>query len=153
MLDHAHTPRRRLAAAFVVFSALVAGYAIPSAQQAPGKKVLGIEDYTKWRTITSQEISGDGNWVAYGQSQANTVPAEAKPVLHIVRVETNQHTEVANATGPIFSADSKWSGQLTYTLGRAEEIGGDLFSLDYVNVTDYPRHPTAAGTYGQQQGT
>ena len=41
------------------------------------------------------------------------------------------------------TADSKWSGQLTYTLGRAEEIGGDLFSLDYVDVTDYPRHPTA----------
>ena len=42
------------------------------------------------------------------------------------------------------TADSKWSGQLTYTLGRAEEIGGDLFSLDYVDVTAYPRHPTAA---------
>jgi outer membrane receptor protein involved in Fe transport len=42
-----------------------------------------------------------------------------------------------------FTADSKWSGQLTYTLGRAEEIGGDLFSLDYVKATDYPRHPTA----------
>jgi len=42
-----------------------------------------------------------------------------------------------------FTADSKWSAQLTYTLGRAEEIGGDLFSLDYINVTDYPRHPTS----------
>jgi outer membrane receptor protein involved in Fe transport len=42
-----------------------------------------------------------------------------------------------------FTASSKWSGQLTYTLGRAEEIGGDLFSLDYIHVADYPRHPTA----------
>jgi outer membrane receptor protein involved in Fe transport len=42
-----------------------------------------------------------------------------------------------------FTAGSKWSAQVTYTLGRAEEIGGDLFSLDYINVTDYPRHPTA----------
>lgn len=42
-----------------------------------------------------------------------------------------------------FTADSRWSGQLTYTLGRAEEIGGDLFSLDYVRVEDYPRHPTS----------
>jgi outer membrane receptor protein involved in Fe transport len=41
------------------------------------------------------------------------------------------------------TADSRWSAQVTYTLGRAEEIGGDLFSLDYVNVGDYPRHPTA----------
>jgi outer membrane receptor protein involved in Fe transport len=42
-----------------------------------------------------------------------------------------------------FTTGSKWSAQLTYTLGRAEEIGGDLFSLDYISVTDYPRHPTA----------
>lgn len=42
-----------------------------------------------------------------------------------------------------FTPGSKWSGQLTYTLGRAEEIGGDLFSLDYVHVADYPRHPTS----------
>jgi hypothetical protein len=42
-----------------------------------------------------------------------------------------------------FTAASKWGAQLTYTLGWAEEIGGDLFSLDYVRVTDYPRHPTA----------
>lgn len=41
-----------------------------------------------------------------------------------------------------FTSESKWGAQLTYTLGRAEEIGGDLFSLDYVTVADYPRHPT-----------
>jgi outer membrane receptor protein involved in Fe transport len=41
------------------------------------------------------------------------------------------------------TANSKWGAQLTYTLGRAEEIGGDLFSLDYITVQDYPRHPTA----------
>src|SRR5437879_13377490 len=32
---------------------------------------------------------------------------------------------------------------LTYTLGKAEEIGGDLFSLDYPSVQAYPRHPTS----------
>lgn len=41
-----------------------------------------------------------------------------------------------------FTAASKWGAQLTYTLGRAEEIGGDLFSLDYITVEAYPRHPT-----------
>jgi hypothetical protein len=41
-----------------------------------------------------------------------------------------------------FTATSRWGGQLTYTLGRAEEIGGDLFSLDYISVAAYPRHPT-----------
>ena len=42
-----------------------------------------------------------------------------------------------------FTSQSKWGAQLTYTLGRAEEIGGDLFSLDYITVAGYPRHPTA----------
>lgn len=42
-----------------------------------------------------------------------------------------------------YTSQSKWGAQLTYTLGRAEEIGGDLFSLDYITVNDYPRHPTA----------
>jgi outer membrane receptor protein involved in Fe transport len=41
------------------------------------------------------------------------------------------------------TSQSKWGAQLTYTLGRAEEIGGDLFSLDYITVADYPRHPTS----------
>ncbi len=42
-----------------------------------------------------------------------------------------------------FTAASKWGAQLTYTLGKAQEIGGDDFSLDYITVADYPRHPTA----------
>jgi hypothetical protein len=40
--------------------------------------------------------------------------------------------------------DGKWGFQVAYTLGRAEAIGGDLFSLDYRTPADYPRHPTAS---------
>jgi hypothetical protein len=29
-------------------------------------------------------------------------------VLHLVRVEGNQHVEVPNGSGGVFSADSKW---------------------------------------------
>jgi hypothetical protein len=39
--------------------------------------------------------------------------------------------------------DSRWGFRVTYTLGWAEAIGGDLFSLDYRTVEDYPRHPSA----------
>jgi hypothetical protein len=35
-----------------------------------------------------------------------------------------------------------WGAGLSYTLSRAEAIGGDLFSLDYPTVEAYPRHPT-----------
>jgi hypothetical protein len=34
-----------------------------------------------------------------------------------------------------------WGFRLNYTLGKAEAIGGGLFSLDYRTVEDYPRHP------------
>ena len=36
-----------------------------------------------------------------------------------------------------------WGVGLTYTVQKAERIGGDLFSLDYRTVQDYPRTPSA----------
>jgi Carboxypeptidase regulatory-like domain/TonB dependent receptor-like, beta-barrel len=39
--------------------------------------------------------------------------------------------------------DGKWGFRVNYTLGKAEAIGGDLFSLDYRRVEDYPRHPSS----------
>jgi len=39
--------------------------------------------------------------------------------------------------------DSHWGFRVNYTLGKAEAIGGDLFSLDYRSVQDYPRHPSS----------
>lgn len=35
-----------------------------------------------------------------------------------------------------------WGVGLTYTVQKAERIGGDLFSLDYLRVEDYPRTPS-----------
>src|SRR4051812_19727798 len=106
-------PRRGRRAALVVAltAAFAAAYALPQAQTAPQratKKILTVEDYAKWRTITGQEISGDGNWAAYVLSLTNVVQAEARPVLHLVRLDSGQQTEIANATVPVFSADSKW---------------------------------------------
>ena len=37
----------------------------------------------------------------------------------------------------------RWGVNLAYTLGSAEQIGGDLFSLDFPTVADYPRFPTS----------
>jgi outer membrane receptor protein involved in Fe transport len=39
--------------------------------------------------------------------------------------------------------DGHWGFRVNYTLGRAEAIGGDLFSLDYITPEDYPRHPSS----------
>lgn len=43
-----------------------------------------------------------------------------------------------------FTGDSRWTGQLSYTYSDAEQIGGDLFSLDFRRPEDYPRYPSPA---------
>jgi len=120
--ETARSSRRaqRAALAVAVFVAVGLAYAVPGAQTA-AKKPLGIDDYTKWRAIAGQEISGDGQWVTYGLSFSNTAPADSKPVLHLVRLETSQDIEVPNGTGGRFSADSKW---LAYTVDPSGGRGG-----------------------------
>src|SRR5262245_45374091 len=100
--------------------AFAAAYVVPAAQ-TPTKKVLTIDDYPKWRNITGQDISGDGKWVVYGLSFTNTLPADAKPVLHLLNLETNKDVEVANATSGSFSLDSKW---LAYQIDPGSGRGG-----------------------------
>ena len=100
-------------ALIVTFAAsFAAAYAVPSAQ-SPAKKAITIDDYTKWKTISASQLSDDGQWLAYGVSLTNTVPAEAKPVLHLMNLQSNQKIEVADASGADFSADSKW---IAYTV-------------------------------------
>ena len=82
-------------------------YALPHAQ-APAKKALTIDDYTKWRSIAGQEMSPDGRWVAYTLQLTNTAPGESKPVLHLLNLETTQEVTVPDATEPAFSSDSAW---------------------------------------------
>jgi outer membrane receptor protein involved in Fe transport len=41
-----------------------------------------------------------------------------------------------------YSASDKWGATLAYTYSHARATGGDLFSLDYPSVSDYPHHRT-----------
>jgi hypothetical protein len=116
-----------------LFAVLVAAYAVPAAQNASSqtpaaggaKKALTIADYSRWRTINGAQLSGDGKWVAYGLAFTNVPQAETKPVLTILNLDTNQKTEIADATGASFSADSMW---IAYTVepggGRGGRGGG-----------------------------
>jgi dipeptidyl aminopeptidase/acylaminoacyl peptidase len=97
----------RASRALAVAIALTIAYALPQAQSAP-KKPLGVDDYTKWRTISGQEISPDGRWVTYVLQLTNVPQAETKPVLHLRDLETNADVEVPNAIGGTFSPDSQW---------------------------------------------
>jgi outer membrane receptor protein involved in Fe transport len=44
----------------------------------------------------------------------------------------------------IYNESSRWGMTFAYTYSDAEETGGDLFSLDYPTIADYPRHSTSA---------
>jgi hypothetical protein len=45
---------------------------------------------------------------------------------------------------PYGARGTRYGYSLTYTLGTAEQTGGDLFSLDFPAVADYPRYPTGS---------
>jgi dipeptidyl aminopeptidase/acylaminoacyl peptidase len=97
----------RLAMLAAALVALAIATAFPTAQTT-AKRALTVEDYTKWRTITGQEISGDGRWMTYVLQLTNTPPAEAAPVLHVKNLDTGADVAVPHATGGTFSADSAW---------------------------------------------
>ena len=103
----AFTRRWILVFAFVLAVTMTAAYSMPQAQTAT-KKAMTVDDYAKWRDIASRAISGDGRWAAYVLQLTNTIPAEAKPVLHLLNLETNSEVTVNDASDPVFSSDSKW---------------------------------------------
>ncbi|MDH5234075.1 MAG: prolyl oligopeptidase family serine peptidase [Gemmatimonadota bacterium] len=75
---------------------------------AQAKKVLSVEDYSTWRTIDAAQISPDGKWVVYGLRFTNVVTPDAKPELHIKRLDTGVEVVVKDASQPQFSPDSRW---------------------------------------------
>ena len=143
--------RRLVVLAAVLIVAFSSAFALTA--QTPAKKALTVEDYTRWRNITSSEISGDGSWVAYGVAQTNTIPAESKPVLHLLKLDTNQDVAIPDATGGTFSADSKWFAyQIDPAAGRGAR-GGRAGGGGGGNATPAPTpavtEPGAAPAGGQ----
>jgi acetyl esterase/lipase len=90
------------------------------AQSPSAKKALTIDDYTKWKNINSASISGDGKWVTYVVALTNTTPAESKPVMHLLRLESEKDAEIASASASQFSNDSKW---VAYQIDPAAAAG------------------------------
>ncbi|HKW01380.1 MAG TPA: hypothetical protein VJN96_16265, partial [Vicinamibacterales bacterium] len=124
MLHPARTFASRRLALFASALVVVFGSAFALDAQAPAKKTLTVEDYTKWRNISSSEISGDGNWVAYGVAQSNTLPAESKPVLHLLKLDTSQDVAITDGSNGAFSADSKWFAYQIDPVGGRGGRGG-----------------------------
>jgi dipeptidyl aminopeptidase/acylaminoacyl peptidase len=117
------SPRHVTLFALVLAAALAASVVLP-ASQAPSKKAMTIDDYTKWRSIERPAISGDGKWVAYTLQTTNVVAAEAKPALHLLNLETSQDVTVADATEGTFSPDSRWIAYQVSPAGGQRGRGG-----------------------------
>ena len=99
---------RRLALVFValfMFSGVVQAQAAP---QDSAKRSLTVDDYSRWRSVGSQQISSDGTWVSYVLRFTNSRSEDAEPILHFLNLETDEVVEVPDATGASFSEDSRW---------------------------------------------
>ncbi|MEO7999080.1 MAG: hypothetical protein ABI852_16625, partial [Gemmatimonadaceae bacterium] len=80
----------------------------PTGTNSQGKKILGVNDYTRWRSIENALISGDGKWVSYGLRYTNVPTADGRPALHLVNQSNGRDLEIANASNAVFSADSRF---------------------------------------------
>ena len=142
--------------AFILAFTMTAAYSMPQAQTAV-KKAMTVDDYAKWRDIASPAISADGRWVAYVLQLTNTIPAEAKPALHLLNLETNVEVTVDDASDPVFSLDSKW---IAYQVdpgaaqrARAARTGsGGTPSTQPTAPPATPPAPVPTETPGAQQG-
>jgi dipeptidyl aminopeptidase/acylaminoacyl peptidase len=74
---------------------------------APGvsaqKPSLDHDDYDRWIRIQGDRLSNDGRWLAF-----SLVPGEGDPTLQVKATEGGASLMVARATGPRFSANSRW---------------------------------------------
>ena len=112
-----------LIAIVVAISVLSGAAYAQQTPQATATKALTVDDYSRWRSISDQEISGNGKWVGYVLRFRNTKPEDAQTVLHILNLETDRDVEVPNATGGTFSEDSRWIAYQIDSSGGGGESG------------------------------
>ncbi|MDE3127870.1 MAG: prolyl oligopeptidase family serine peptidase, partial [Gemmatimonadota bacterium] len=91
-------------------------FALAPAPRAPvalhpdsgAKKVLTVDDYSKWRTVGDARLSSDGRWVTYTYRHTNVIARDEKPELHLLDLTTNRDVAVPGAYGGEFSRDGRW---------------------------------------------
>jgi len=74
-----------------------------SAQSQDSGKILNVDDYDRWSSITSVQLSDDGNWMTYAYR-----PNGGDDTLYIRNLNTGELISDPYCTGPEFSGDSRW---------------------------------------------
>jgi dipeptidyl aminopeptidase/acylaminoacyl peptidase len=91
------------------------------AQDPGAKQPLPIDDYERWRSITSTAVSDDGEWLAYAYRKR-----EADDSLYVNNRGTGQEYLIPCASGLRFSEDSKWAAYMvTLPFKEAEKLRED----------------------------
>ncbi len=97
---------RRIDTAVALFVALAlmapTAFAVP-AGQADEKKVLTIDEYARFRSVTSTALSPDGQWVSYGYRKR-----EADDEFVVKNLDDDRTFEVPRGSAPLFSDDARW---------------------------------------------
>ena len=95
-----------LGAALLLGSPVRVAAARQEQAQPATEKVLAIDDYERWRSITNPTISDTGAWVTYGYRRPNA--HDPHVVLYIESLRDDAKFEVLDASEPHFSDDSRW---------------------------------------------
>jgi len=102
MIDRLRSIAFQLAVALVVLG-------VTSSLVEAKKKVITMDDYGLWRTVTSTALSDDGQWVTFDYNKPDANPdAPDERNLQIKHLDSSKVYEIPFGINPKFSGDSKW---------------------------------------------
>jgi dipeptidyl aminopeptidase/acylaminoacyl peptidase len=94
---------------------------------AQTKKNLSPEDYGKWQSLSTINLSPDGQWSAYG-----ITVQEDNDTIYVLNTATNKMHKLEFASSPEFSADNQW---VAYRIGvsykEAERARETMKPIEY----------------------
>jgi dipeptidyl aminopeptidase/acylaminoacyl peptidase len=102
-------------------------FLFPVTLTAQQKKMLTPDDYGKWQSIGTTDISPNGEWVAY-----QVLVQEDNDSLYLLNRSTNKSYKLEFASTPEFSGDNQW---IAYRIGvpykEAEKLRESMKPVEY----------------------
>jgi hypothetical protein len=107
--------------------ALLAMVLLTTTLSAQQKKNLTSDDYGKWQAIGANDLSPNGEWVAY-----QVTVQEDNDTMYVMNRNTNKVYKLEFASNPEFSKDNKW---IVYRIGlpfkEAEKLRDQSRPIEY----------------------
>ena len=129
----------RLPSTLLLLATLVPAVAAQSGEKRP----LTIDDYSRWRTIQTPSISGDGGWIAYTLQLTNVRSADEKPLLRLMNLATRDEVEIEGARDAQFSRDSRWIVYRVDSVPAGRPSGSDSVAAAGDDAQDTTRREAA----------